>query len=42
MYKSNDEQSKREFYYHESNNIKNNSIENDDSMSRYTYVRYAV
>ena len=41
MYESDDEQSKREFYYHESNNKKNN-IENVDSMSRYTYVRYVV
>ena len=37
MYESDDEQFKREFYYHKSNN-KNNNIENDDSMSRYTYV----
>ena len=42
MYELYNEQSKREFYYHESNNNKNNNIENDDSMSRYTYVRYVV
>ena len=42
MYESDGEQSKREFYYHESNNNKKNNIENDDSMSRYTYVRYVV
>ena len=45
MYKSDDEQSRREFYYHE-NNIymynKKNNIENDDSMSRYTYVSYSM
>ena len=41
MYESDDEQSKGEFYYHESNNQKNN-IENDDSMLRYTYVSYVV
>ena len=29
------------FYYHESNNIKNNSIENDDFMSRYIYKPYS-
>ena len=29
---------KREFYYHESNNNKKNNIENEDSMSCYTYV----
>ena len=34
MCESEDEQYKREFYYHESNN----NIENDDSMSHYTYV----
>ena len=39
MYESDDEQSKREFYYHEN---KNDNIENDDSMLRYTYVRYFV
>ena len=42
MYKSDDEQSRREFYYHESNNTKKNNVENDDSMSRYTYVMYVV
>ena len=42
MYELNDERSKREFYYHESNNNKNNNIENDNSMSRYMYVRYVV
>ena len=42
MYESDDEQYKREFYYHESNNNKKNNIENDDSMSRYTFVRYVV
>ena len=42
MYKWDDEQSKREFYYHESNNNKITNIENDDSMSRYTYVGYVV
>ena len=31
MYESDDEQSKRVFYCHESNN-KNNNIENDDVM----------
>ena len=36
MYESGDEQSKIEFYNHESNNNKNNNIENDHSMSRYT------
>ena len=42
MYELGDEESKlREFYYHESNN-KNNSIENDNFMSRYTYVRHVV
>ena len=35
MYESDNEQSKRD---HESNNNKNNNIENDDSLSRYTYV----
>ena len=40
MYESDDEQSKGEFYYHEDNNNKNNDIENNDSMSRYAYVRY--
>ena len=40
MYESDDQQSKREFYYHQSNNNKKNNIENGDSMSRYTYVRY--
>ena len=39
MHERDDEQSTREFYYHESNN---NNIENDNSMSRYTYVRYVV
>ena len=38
MYESDDEQSKREFYYYENNNNKISNIENDDSMSRYTYV----
>ena len=41
MYESDDERSKRQFFYHESNNKKNdieNDIENDDSVSRYTYV----
>ena len=42
MYESHEEQSKRDFYYHESNNNKNNDIENDNSLSRYTYVRYVV
>ena len=42
MYELDVEQSKREFYYHESNNNKKNNIENDDSLSRYTYVRYVV
>ena len=37
MYEPDDEQSKREFYYRRSNNI-----ENDDSMSRYTYLSYVV
>ena len=37
MYESDDERSKRQFFYHESNN-KKNDIENDDSVSRYTYV----
>ena len=41
MYELDDEQSKRKFYYHESNKKKNN-IENDDSMSPYTYVRNVV
>ena len=41
MYETDDGQSKREFYYHESNN-NNNDIANDNSMSRYTYVRYVV
>ena len=40
MYELDDEQSKRDFYYHENN--KKNKIENDNSMSRYTYVRYVV
>ena len=35
MYESDDEQSKREFYYHESNNNMNYNIENDDFVSRY-------
>ena len=39
MYESDDEQSKRQFYSHESNNNKNNNIENNDSMSRYTYIK---
>ena len=42
MYESDDEQSKREFYYHEINNNEKNNIENDDSKSRYTYVRYVL
>ena len=42
MHESDNEQSKREFYYHESNNNKKNNIENDDSMLRYTYVRYML
>ena len=40
MYESDDEQSEREFHYHEGNNKKNNNDENNDSMSRYAYVRY--
>ena len=32
MYESDDEQSKREYCYHESNNNKNNDIINDDSV----------
>ena len=39
MYESDDEQPESEFYP-ESNNNKN--IENDYSISRYTYVRYVV
>ena len=39
MYESDVEQPRRVFYNHESNN-KNNNIENDDSVSRYTYVGY--
>ena len=42
MYESDDEQSKREFYFHESKKNKKNNIENDNSLSRYTYVRYVV
>ena len=41
MRRTND-QSKREFYYHEGYNNRNKNIENDDSMSRYTFVRYVV
>ena len=36
MCESDVEQSKREFYYYENKN----DIENDDFVSRYTYVRY--
>ena len=32
MYESDVEQSKGEFYYHESDNNKKNNIENDDCM----------
>ena len=34
MYESDDEQSERVFYYHES---KNNNIENDDSLTLYAF-----
>ena len=38
MYELDDEQSKREFYqYHDESNNKINT-ENDDFVSRYTYV----
>ena len=30
------------FLLYESNNNNNNNIENNDSMSRYTYVRYVI
>ena len=40
MYQSDNEQSKEEFYSYESNNNKNNTI--NDSMSRYTCVRYML
>ena len=30
------------FSYHEGNNNRNNNIQNDDFISRYTYVRYVV
>ena len=38
MYELDVEQSKREFYYHESDNNMKNNIENDDSMSRVCKV----
>ena len=38
MYELDNKQSKREFYYHESKNNKNNNIENDNSLLSYTYV----
>ena len=42
MYESNDEQSKREFCSHESNDNKNKNIENNTFMSRHTYARHVV
>ena len=42
MYEATNDQSKREFYYHERYNNRNKNIENDDSTSRYKFVRYVV
>ena len=41
MYESDNEQSKREFYYHENNDNKND-IENEDSIDQFTRQEFLV